>query len=86
MVRKLSPAIICEMYQDLTGDVVANTNSISKEVRKRLKLMLETQDASIIFDLRVNGDFHGTKFDLFWAEMESYFNSVSIIILLNFKI
>lgn len=41
--------------------------------------MYETQDPNIIFDLRKNGGFKGTKFDEFWDEMDGYFNKVNII-------
>ena len=54
-------------------------------MQERVKLMYETQDSNIIFDLRKNGGFKGTKFDDFWNEIDSYFNEVSVfkIILIN---
>jgi len=73
------------LYQDLTGDAASNPNLISQEMQERIKLMYETQDPNIIFDLRKNGGFKGTKFDDFWNEIDSYFNEVSVfkIILIN---
>ena len=38
--------------------------------------MYETQDPNIIFDLRTNEEFRGTKFDDFWDELDVYFNEV----------
>ena len=48
-------------------------------MQERIKLMYKTQDPNIIFDLRKNGGFKGTKFDEFWDEMDGYFNKVNII-------
>ena len=42
-------------------------------MQERIKLMYETQDPNIIFDLRKNGGFKGIKFDDFWNEIDSYF-------------
>ena len=39
--------------------------------------MLIMEDPSIIYDLRQNNGFKGTKFDTFWDEMEAYFNEVN---------
>ena len=36
------------------------------------------EDPSIIVNLRINNEFHGTKFDLFQDELQSYFNEVSL--------
>ena len=47
-------------------------------MRKRIKLVLQTKDPDIIYDLRVNNGFKGTKFDDFWNAMHEYFNDVSI--------
>ncbi len=49
---------------------------MSQEVKERIKLMYETQDPNIIFDLRTNEEFRGTKFDDFWDELDVYFNEV----------
>ena len=41
--------------------------------------MLDTQDPDIIVDLRKIINEKGTKFDVFWNEMQDYFNEVMII-------
>jgi len=38
--------------------------------------MLALEDSSIIFDLRANNGFKGTTFDIFWNEIDMYFNEV----------
>jgi hypothetical protein len=43
-----------------------------------IRLMYETQNPNIIFDLQKNGGFKETKFDKFWDEIDYYFNEVSI--------
>jgi len=62
------------LYFDLTGDASVTSNAISREVEERLRLMLTLADPDIIFDLRTNNGFKGTKFNEFWDELEAYFN------------
>ena len=38
--------------------------------------ILTLQDFNITVDLRINNGFKGTSFDIFWEEVESYFNEV----------
>jgi hypothetical protein len=64
------------LYYDLTGDASTTSNPICKEIEDRLRLMLMLEDPSIIIDLRVNSGFKGKEFDIFWNEMEAYFNEV----------
>ena len=64
------------LYYDLTGDTSTASNSICKEVEDRLRIMLTLEDPSIIVDLRINNGFKGKEFDIFWDEMEAYFNEV----------
>jgi hypothetical protein len=64
------------LYYNLTGDASTTSNSICKEIKDRLRLMLMLEDPSIIIDLRVNSGFKGKEFDIFWNEMEAYFNEV----------
>ena len=66
------------LFQDLTGDASLTTDNISKDLEERLKFMLVMEDPSIIVDLRINNGFRETKFDLFWDELQSYFNEVSL--------
>ena len=53
------------LYFDLTGDASVTSNTISRDVEERLRLMLSLADLSIIFDLRTNNGFNGTKFNVF---------------------
>jgi len=62
------------LYFDLTGDNSVTSNTISRDVEEKLRLMLSLADPSIIFDLRTNNGFNGTKFNVFWDKLEAYFN------------
>ena len=53
------------MYQDLTGDAASPNDEISKEVKSRIQLMLETQDPDIIIDIRKIQDNQKMIFDIF---------------------
>ena len=45
-------------------------------MQDRIQTVLDLQDPEIMLDLRVNNGFKGTKFDIFWNEMNDYFNEV----------
>uniref|UniRef100_U9UBY5 Uncharacterized protein n=1 Tax=Rhizophagus irregularis (strain DAOM 181602 / DAOM 197198 / MUCL 43194) TaxID=747089 RepID=U9UBY5_RHIID len=62
------------LYHDLTGDASLSNDQISKEIEERLRLMMLLEDPSIIIDLRTNNGFRGSKFDIFWDELDGYFN------------
>lgn len=62
------------LHFDLTGNAAVSSNSISRDVEERLRLMLTLADPTIISDLRINNGFDGTKFNTFWDETEAYFN------------
>jgi len=76
LVKTITPAILRILYHDLTDDTAVTSNNISKELEERLHIMLAMEDPSIICDLRQNNGFKGTKFDIFWNEMDAYFNEV----------
>ncbi|EXX55701.1 hypothetical protein RirG_223030 [Rhizophagus irregularis DAOM 197198w] len=40
---------------------------------------LKASDSNIIFDLRTNNGFNGTKFNVFWNELEAYFNEQNLL-------
>ena len=45
-------------------------------MKERLRLMVLLEDPSIIIDLRTNNGFQGSKFNIFWDELDRYFNEV----------
>ncbi|GBC10931.2 hypothetical protein GLOIN_2v1780244 [Rhizophagus irregularis DAOM 181602=DAOM 197198] len=76
LIVKASRSILQVLYKDLTGDVSTSDNEINKKTHERIKLMLDTQDPDIIIDLCKIINEKGTKFDVFWNEMQDYFNEV----------
>jgi hypothetical protein len=72
------------LYHDLTGDASLANDQISKEMEERLWLMMLLEDPSIIIDLRTNNGFRGSKFDIFWDELDGYFNEVLFFFLFSF--
>ena len=64
------------LYHDLTGDASLANDQISKEIEERLRLIVLLEDPSIIIDLKTNNEFQGSKFDIFWDELDRYFNEV----------
>jgi len=62
------------LHFDLTSNAAVTATAISRDVEVRLRLMLTLADPTIIFDLRTNNGFNGTKFNIFWDDLEAYFN------------
>lgn len=83
LVKKVTPAMLRTLYYDLTGDASTTSNLICKEMEARLRIMLTLEDPSIIVDLRINNGFKGKEFDIFWNEMEAYFNEVRFFFIIN---
>ena len=48
------PAVLRQIYRNLTGDHTALTNEQEKEIHQRIVECLEGEDNTLIFDLRVN--------------------------------
>ncbi|GET04289.1 hypothetical protein GLOIN_2v1772385 [Rhizophagus clarus] len=62
---------------DKTLTMNENYNEIIKLMHDKKELVLTISFyPNIIFDLRKNGGFKGTKFDKFWDEMDYYFNEI----------
>ena len=74
---------MCNLYHDLTGDATIASNNITKELDEKLQWVLTLQDPNVTVDLRINNGFKGTSFDIFWEEVESYFNEVTLMILIT---
>ncbi|PKC00199.1 hypothetical protein RhiirA5_428550 [Rhizophagus irregularis] len=74
LVCHLSKSVLRMLYHDLTGDASLANDQIGKEIEERLCLMISLEDPSIIVDLRTNNGFKGLKFDIFWDELDGYFN------------
>jgi len=68
------------LYHDLTNNALLSNDQISKEIKEKLYLMMLLEDPSIIIDLRTNNRFQRSKFDIFWDELNEYFNEVLICI------
>jgi len=62
------------LHFDLTGNAAVSSDVISRDIEERLRLILTLADPNIIFDLRTNNGFKGTKFNEFWNETDAYFN------------
>ncbi|CAH1768389.1 10588_t:CDS:2, partial [Entrophospora sp. SA101] len=71
-LQMITLAMLNVLYQDLAGDSSTPPNEISKEVKERIHVMLDIQDAEIVFDLHVNNGLKGTEFDIFWNELTIY--------------
>ena len=72
----MAPSVWNLLYHDLAGDNSTPSHELSKEMQERIRTILDLQDADVIMDLRINNGFRGTKFDIFWNELNEYFNEV----------
>lgn len=74
LVTKISPAVMNQLNQYLTVDPSVMSAQASKEVQARLKLLLETQDPDIVYDLRHFNEGRPESFTEFWDELDKYLN------------
>jgi hypothetical protein len=80
----LAPSVWKLLYHDLAGDNSTPPHELSKEMQEKIRLILDLQDTDIIMDLRINNGFRGTKFDVFWNELDEYFNEVRLLLVFNY--
>ena len=62
LVCEAKQSVLVNMYQFLTS-----VTSISKDVEKRLKFMLDSQDPDVIFNLRINNSGRPGMYAEFWS-------------------
>ena len=53
-ISDVKPALLREIYRNLTGDHTALTNQSEKQIHQRIEECLEGKDDILLFDLRVN--------------------------------
>ncbi|CAH1269408.1 Hypp4174 [Branchiostoma lanceolatum] len=68
LVTNAKPVVLKEVYQFLTNDVAADECTASKDVRQRLKLLLDVQDPDLVVDMRSMNEGHKEKYQHFWDE------------------
>ncbi|XP_013398537.1 uncharacterized protein LOC106165011 [Lingula anatina] len=68
LVSNAKPVLLNEMYQFLTNDSTAEECTTSKEVRQRLKFLLDVQDPDLVVDLRSMNEGRKEKYQHFWDE------------------
>ena len=60
-----SPAVLREIYQDLTGDSAAVPSEVSKAVQSHLRLALDSGDPDLVYDLRHHNEGRRSQIDAF---------------------
>lgn len=68
------PVVMQEMYRFLTGDSSQVVNDISKEVKARLDILLQTGDSENLVDLRELNRGKPVKFDTFFDGVQAFIN------------
>ncbi len=65
LIKTIISVILRVLFYDLIGDIAIINNTISKEIKKKLKMMLMFKDSSIIVDMKINNSFKEIKFNCF---------------------
>lgn len=68
----VKPAVLRQMYRDLTGDSSAPVNLTEQQVDERLREALDLEDPDMIWDLRVKNAGRPEQFSAFLAECQKY--------------
>ena len=74
-VCSVSPVVVREIYQELTGDLTAAPSAVEKIVQARLQLALDTEDSDIVYDLCHHNPGRRPEFDAFWDATKGYIES-----------
>lgn len=68
----MKPVILRALYLELTNDASAPTNLHEAEIDKRMKMILEMEDADIVLDLRHLNTGRKSQYDVFWRECKKF--------------
>ena len=66
------PVILCAPYKALTNDASAATNFHEAEINKRMRMILEMEDADVVVDLRYLNSGRKTCYDIFRIEGKKF--------------
>ena len=72
----VKPAFLRELYKRLTGDTSASRTTDEAAVDTRIRLVLDSEDPSIISDLRELNEGRPERYTEFWKECDQYLESV----------
>ena len=72
LLAKTSKSLFLDMYQFLTGDT--SSTAITPGVHERLKIMIDSQDPDITFDLRHHNTGRPEHFKEFWSAVKGFIN------------
>lgn len=78
LISKAHPAVLNEMYRYLTNDCTVPQSNVSKKVRSRILAAIDSQDTSVVFDMRNLTHEDETKFDDFFNEVEKFINEYEL--------
>ncbi|XP_078701692.1 uncharacterized protein LOC144927829 [Branchiostoma floridae x Branchiostoma belcheri] len=78
LVTNAKPVILKEMYQFLTNDDATEECISSKEIRQRLKIMLDAQDVDLIVDMRSRNEGRNEMYAEFWDEATKFIEEMQL--------
>ena len=68
----LTPIAFRYIYKDLTGDHSAPANLDQAEIEKRVRLLVDMEDADVVLDLRHLNSGRKSMYDAFWDESSKF--------------
>ncbi|KAI8484568.1 hypothetical protein Bbelb_376750 [Branchiostoma belcheri] len=78
LVTNAKPVILKEMYQFLTNDDATEECISGKEIRQRLKIMLDAQDVDLIVDMRSRNEGRNEMYAEFWDEATKFIEEMQL--------
>ena len=73
----IKPGYLREIYKRLTGDASASRTADEAEVDACVRLLLDSKDSSIVWDLRELNKGQPEKYSFFWDECKRYLEKVT---------
>ncbi|KAK6177156.1 hypothetical protein SNE40_015315 [Patella caerulea] len=74
-------AVLRNLYRFLTNDCSSAETEDQEVIDKRVEEVISLQDPELTWDLRkMNGNARNSKFDIFWTELDNYFNEINLAV------
>ena len=72
LVTGVKPAILREMYRQLTGDNSSAHDEEEAQINGRVRLAIDMEDPDVIIDLRAHNQGQPSRYDVFWDACRTY--------------
>ena len=77
LVTGAKPAILREIYRQLTGDSSSARDEAEAQIDERVRTAIDMEDPDVIIDLRALNHGHSSRYDVFWDTCCTYIENTA---------